>query len=316
MDAISQDLRDRVLESHDTENLSRKAIAERFKVSYSWIGKLLQRRRETGSTGAKPHTAHRQQAGADGRARGSGDGADRPTAGCDAERTAGSSERAAADGPEPLERQPVRTAGGSTAQKKSMHADERDTPRVMSLRRDYDQAATLIDPLRFVFYDESGCTTSMMRLVARAPAGVRVEGAVPDSNWKVTTILGAVRLDGVVDASTLDCAIDGDSFLAYVRQALAPALRPGDVVVMDNLGAHKVGGVRQAIEAVGATLLYLPPYSPDLNPIEKCWSKIKKLLRDAAARTREALGRAITDAFAAVTQRDLLNWFRHCGYVL
>jgi transposase len=154
----------------------------------------------------------------------------------------------------------------------------------------------------------------MTRLHARAPAGVRAEGAVPDSNWKVTTILGAVRLDGVVDVSTLECAIDGDSFLIYLRQIIAPALQPGDVFVMDNLAAHKVGGVRQAIEAAGARLLYLPPYSPDLNPIEKCWSKIKKLLRDAAARTRQALGQAITDAFAAVSSQDLLNWFRHCGY--
>jgi len=187
---------------------------------------------------------------------------------------------------------------------------------VTGLRRDYGQATALIDACRFVFYDESGCTTSMTRLYARAPAGVRATGAVPDSNWKVTTILGAVRLDGVVDASTLDCAIDGESFLAYVQQVLAPALRPGDVLVMDNLGAHKVSGVRQAVEAVGAMLLYLPPYSPDLNPIEQCWSKIKKLLRDAAARTKAALAEAIANAFAAVSKQDLLNWFRHCGYGL
>jgi transposase len=156
----------------------------------------------------------------------------------------------------------------------------------------------------------------MTRLRARAPSGSRAESSVPDSNWKVTTILGAVRLAGVVDASTLEHAINGDSFLVYVRQILAPALRPGDVVVMDNLAAHKVSGIRQAIEAVGAQLLYLPPYSPDLNPIEKCWSKIKKLLRDAAARTRQALAQAISDAFAAVNQQDLLNWFAGCGYKL
>jgi len=186
---------------------------------------------------------------------------------------------------------------------------------VIALRETFIQAIAGVDLERLVFFDESGATTCMTRLYGRAACGVRIEGAVPDSNWKVTTILGAVRLEGVVDGSTLTCAVDGESFLAYVQQALAPALRPGDVVVMDNLAAHKVSGVRQAIEAVGACLLYLPPYSPDYNPIEKCWSKVKQLLRDAAARSKETLGQAIADAFAAISQRDLQNWFRHCGYL-
>lgn len=138
--------------------------------------------------------------------------------------------------------------------------------------------------------------------------------AVPGGHWKVTTLIGAVRVGGVAAAVSVEAATDGPVFLAFVRDALVPALRPGDVVVMDNLGAHKVKGVREAIEGAGATLLYLPPYSPDLSPIELFWSKVKQALRAAAARTAEALGHAVRDAFAAVTTQDLRNWFRHCGY--
>ena len=184
-----------------------------------------------------------------------------------------------------------------------------------ALREEFAREVAGIDPARLVFHDESGCTTSMTRPFARAPSGERAEGSVPGGNWKVTTVLGAVRLDGVVAGATLDGATDGAGFVAYARDVLAPALRPGDVVVMDNLSSHKVAGVREAVEAAGAKLLYLPPYSPDYSPIENCWSKFKKRLRDAAARTAEDLGRAIADAFAAITHADLLNCFRHCGYL-
>ena len=182
------------------------------------------------------------------------------------------------------------------------------------LRRAYLADVARVAAERLVVVDESGCTTSMTRARARAPAGERAVDSVPGGRWKVTTMIGAVRRGGVAAAVTLEAATDGEAFLAFVREALAPALRPGDVVVMDNLGAHKVAGVREAIESAGARLLYLPPYSPDLSPIELCWSKVKKLLRDAAARTAEALARAITAAFAAITASDLANWFNHCGY--
>ena len=182
------------------------------------------------------------------------------------------------------------------------------------LRERFLAEVAAVDPGRLVFVDESGATTSMTRTRGRGERGVRVEGLVPGGHWKVTTMLGAVRLDGVAAATTVEAATDGPTFLAFVGQALAPALRPGDVVVMDNLGAHKVAGVREAIEAAGATLLYLPPYSPDLNPIEMCWSKIKALLRTAAARTAEALGAAIKAALEQVRVADLSGWFAHCGY--
>lgn len=183
-----------------------------------------------------------------------------------------------------------------------------------ALREAYLAEVAAVAAERLVVVDESGCTTSMTRTRGRAPRGRRVHDAVPGGHWKVTTLIGAVRVGGVAAAVSVEAATDGPLFLAFVRDALVPALRPGDVVVMDNLGAHKVKGVREAIEGAGARLLYLPPYSPDLSPIEPCWSKVKQALRSAAARTAEALGDAVQRAFRAVTQSDLANWFRHCGY--
>jgi transposase len=182
------------------------------------------------------------------------------------------------------------------------------------MRKQFLAEIVAIDPKHLVFVDESGATTSMTRTHARAERGVRVEGLVPGGHWKVTTMLGAIRRDGVAAVSSIDAATDGETFLSFVREALSPTLRRGDVVVMDNLSAHKVCGVRQAIEAQGARLLYLPPYSPDLNPIEPCWSKVKSRLRSLAARTTQALGQAIQDAFFQVTSDNLAGWFHHCGY--
>ena len=147
-----------------------------------------------------------------------------------------------------------------------------------------------------MFIDETWATTAMARRYGRARRGARVVGAVPHGRWKTTTLVAALRSDGLIAPCVFDGAINGARFLAYVEQALAPILRPGDIVVMDNLGAHKVKGVRQAIEAVGAALLYLPPYSPDLNPIEQAFAKLKALLRSAAAPTIDVLWRTIGQA--------------------
>ena len=140
-----------------------------------------------------------------------------------------------------------------------------------------------------MFLDETWATTNMARRYGRAPRGQRVVDAVPHGHWRTTTVVAALRAEGIVAPLVLDGAIDGPAFLAYVEQFLAPALRPGDVLVMDNLGSHKVAGVREAVEARGASLLHLPPYSPDLNPIEMAFAKLKALLRSEAARTVEAL---------------------------
>jgi transposase len=161
-----------------------------------------------------------------------------------------------------------------------------------------------------IFLDESGVTTSMTRLYARRPDGCRVHEATPGGHWKIMTILAAMRLRGITAAMTIEEATDGDIFLAYVEQVLCPTLAAGDVVVMDNLGAHKVNGVEDLIHARDAEVLYLPPYSPDLNPIEKAWSKIKQLLRSRRPRTTEALEQDIAYAINQVTPEDAQAWFR------
>jgi transposase len=154
----------------------------------------------------------------------------------------------------------------------------------------------------------------MTRLYARCPGGPRIHETTPGSHWKILTILGAMSTRGMIATMTIEEATDTDIFLAYLDHVLCPQLRPGDLVVMDNLSSHKVKGVRERIEAAGAELLYLPPYSPDLNPIEKAWSKLKLLLRSAKARTSEVLDQAITDLLPQITPDNAQAWFRFSGY--
>lgn len=144
----------------------------------------------------------------------------------------------------------------------------------------------------------------MTRRYGRAPSGQRVCEGVPAGRWRTPTVLGAIGVSGWVATMTIEAATDGDIFLAWLEQALCPQLRPGQVVAMDNLAAHKVDGVRQLITATGAQLRYLPPYSPDFNPIEKCWSQVKQRLRAAKARTLEALEQALADALVSVTPQN------------
>ena len=171
-----------------------------------------------------------------------------------------------------------------------------------------------LDPERLVFIDESGTSTKMARAYGRALRGERCRAPVPHGHWKTTTFVGALRLSGVTAPMTLNGAMNGPAFLAYVEQVLVPTLCPGDIVIMDNLPAHKPMAVREAIEAVGAELRFLPPYSPDFNPIELAFSKIKALLKKAAARTVEHLWDAIRDAIDAVTSDDCRSFFTATGY--
>lgn len=154
----------------------------------------------------------------------------------------------------------------------------------------------------------------MARLYGRAPRGERCRAPVPHGHWKTTTFVGGLTLDGVTAPMTIDGAMTGTAFLAYVEKVLAPTLRPGDIVVLDNLPAHKPAAIREAIEAVGAAMLFLPPYSPDFNPIELAFSKIKALLKKAAARTVHSLWEAIRDAIDAVSPNDARSFFTACGY--
>jgi transposase len=173
-----------------------------------------------------------------------------------------------------------------------------------------------IDPAQLIFLDESGVTTEMTRRYGRARRGERVGEGVPCGHWRTLTVLGAIGVSGWIATMTIESATDGDVFLAFVEQVLCPQLQPGNVVVMDNLPAHKVDGVRQFIEKRGARLHYLPAYSPDFNPIEMCWSKFKQFLRRARARTLPVLQLAVADALTAVTSHDIRACFRHCGYAL
>jgi transposase len=166
------------------------------------------------------------------------------------------------------------------------------------------------------FIDESGVNLAMTRLYGRAPKGVRVSGSVPQNYGQNVTMLAALGNHGLHAMMTVEGATDAAVFRAYVKHVLGPTLRPGDIVVLDNLRAHKAVGIQQMLARRRVRLLYLPPYSPDLAPIEPCWSKVKTALRKAKARTRAALDGAIAEALAAITETDARGWFLHCGYAL
>ena len=171
-----------------------------------------------------------------------------------------------------------------------------------------------LKPEHLVFIDETWTKTNMTRLRARGRRGQRVIGTAPHGHWKTSTFLAGLRHDRIVAPLVLDGAINGRSFRAYVEQFLAPTLQPGDIVIMDNLPAHKVAGIEEAITAAGARLLYLPPYSPDLNPIEMAFSKLKAILRKAAERNVDALWNRIGTALDDFTPNECSNFFRHAGY--
>jgi len=165
-----------------------------------------------------------------------------------------------------------------------------------------------------VFIDETWASTNMARTHGRAPQGKRLRAGAPHGHWKTTTFVAGIRTTGLVAPFVLDGPINRDAFEVYVAKVLVPDLRPGDVVIMDNLSSHKGPGVRKAIESAGARLLYLPPYSPDFNPIEKAFSKLKALLRKAAERTVEGLWTAIGRLLDAFTPSECANYFVACGY--
>jgi transposase len=236
-------------------------------------------------------------------------GAGRPKAGPRSARVAGR-----AEDQWPVDQHPASVAYAAAAwsatQKKSIHATERDTEANRIRRQAFVAELRTIAPEDLIYLDESGVSTQMARPYARAPRGQRVHATVPGGNWKMLTILGAMDHNGMLAAMTVEAATDSDVFFAYLENVLCPKLRPGHVVVMDNLSVHKVDGVRQRIEATGARVLYLPPYSPDLNPIEKLWSKLKKGLQNAAARTADALHDAVANLLPTITSRDAKAWFR------
>jgi transposase len=187
---------------------------------------------------------------------------------------------------------------------------------VAAARTAWRELAPTLSPADLVFVDESGVATDLARRYGRAPGGQRAHGAVPYGRWERLTILGALSLAGLVACMAVNGATDTDVMVAFTQHVLVPALRPGQIVVMDNLSPHKAPRVRRLIERAGCRLLFLPPYSPDFSPIEPAWSKLKTLLRGVGARTTDALHAALTTLVDAITTSDARGYFRHCGYAV
>ena len=199
-------------------------------------------------------------------------------------------------------------------EKKVLRASEQNRLDVAEARARWVVWRTGLDPDRLVFIDETWAKTNMTRPRGRSLQGTRLVSKTPHGHWKTTTLLAALRSEGITAPLVIDGSVNGDVFLAYVQQHLVPTLRRHDLVIMDNLSSHKRSGVREAIESVGASLVYLPPYSPDFNPIELAFSKFKWLLKSAATRTVEDLWAACGKLLDQFTHTECRNYFSHCGY--
>lgn len=195
-----------------------------------------------------------------------------------------------------------------------MSPAEQTRPDVADARDAFRKTIAHVNPANLVFLDESGIATNLVRLYGRAQRGERASGTAPYGRWERLTLFGALSVTGVCACMSLDGAADTDAMVAFVEQILTPALHPGQVVCLDNLNVHKAKQVQELIEAAGCTLLFLPPYSPDFNPIGQAWSKLKALLRGIGARTKDALNAALRDVLDAITANDARGWFTHCGY--
>lgn len=200
------------------------------------------------------------------------------------------------------------------AKKKTIEASERARDDIAEARRLWAALQAKLDVRRLIFLDETWIKTNMARLVGWAPRGERLIGRVPHGHWKTTTFLAGLRHDRIVAPLVVNGAIDGEIFRAWVEQALAPTLVPGDIVVADNLSSHKVAGVREAIEACGGTIMFLPAYSPDLNPIEQFFAKLKAALRRLAPRSREALYRDVALTLSNIAPTECTNYLANAGY--
>jgi transposase len=205
--------------------------------------------------------------------------------------------------------------GTTSASKKTLYAAEQKRADVARARRRWMREQGMFDPARLVFIDETSTNTAMVRLRGRAPRGERLVDYAPHGAWKTITFVGGLRQRGMTAPFVIEGAMNGPMFLAYVKQCLVPTLKRGEIVLMDNLPVHKVAGVAEAIEAAGATLIYLPKYSPDFNPIELAFSKLKAHLRKAAEHTIPRLLRRIGRVVTDFSARECRNFFRHAGYV-
>ena len=308
---LSQDLRSRLIAAVEG-GMSRRAAAERFGVAVATAIRWVRTFRTTGTTAAKPK------------------GGDRRSHRIEAYRgiilaaVEAQVDLTLVELSEMLRREHGAKFAPSTLWrfldrhamtfKKAAHASEQERPDVAARRQAWFDAQPDLDPERLVFIDETGASTKMARLRGRAKRGQRCRAPVPHGHWKTTTFTGALRLSGMTAPMVLDGPMTREAFRAYVEQVLVPTLRPGEIVIMDNLSAHKPASVRAVTESAGATLRYLPQYSPDFNPIENAFAQLKAILRKTAARSIENLWNAIRDALPAFTPTECANYFTAAGY--
>ena len=308
---LSNDLRERLVSAVDS-GLSRRSAARRFGVAASTAIKWVNRWRRTGDVGPRPqggdHRSHRIEAHAEEILALVDETPDITLGEIAAHLDAGHGLTVAQSTVwRLLDRH------GMTF-KKTAHACEQQRADVLRRRQAWFDAQPDLKPERLVFIDETGASTKMARRYGRAPRGERCQTPVPHGHWKTTTFVGALRLEGMTAPMVLDGAMHGAAFLAYVEQVLVPTLKPGDIVVMDNLPAHKPIAVRTAIEVAAAELRFLPPYSPDFNPIEMAFSKLKAFLKKTAARTVDDLWDAIAQGIDTFTPTECENYFAAAGY--
>ena len=312
----SGDLRRRVVAAALDERQSRGSVARRFAVGRSTVYRWVEAAREEGRLEAKPMRGGPEPTIRDA----SGDALKRLVTADNHLTLAEYRDRLAAE--VGVRVHPGRWAGpssasGSRAKKKTLRAAERDEAEIAAEREGWREATAGIAPARLVFLDESAALTNLTRTHARSPRGERARGSAPGGRWERVTILGALGVEGIVAAMGITAATDGAVFHAYLERVLLPELRrvkPDAVLVMDNLGAHKAEPVRELLAASGFAYRYLPRYSPDLNPIEPAWAKVKSLLRKAAARTVDGLHAALGPALDTITAQDARGFFRHAGY--
>lgn len=304
MTVYSMDLRLRVLADCDA-GMKTKQVAEKYRVSRTWVRSLKQRRRETGNIEpGVPTGRHRK--------------IDREQLAALVRQWPDATlvelrDRLGVDC-SPSAIWMALDAMRITFKKKMLRAAEQDRPDVAEQRERWKAWQIGLDPERLVFIDETWASTKMTRLYGRAPRGERVIEAVPHGHWKTTTLIAALDYSGMRCSMTLDGAVNMLAFEAFVEQVLVPVLRPGDLVVMDNLSSHKGERTPRLIREAKAELVYLPPYSPDLNPIELTFSKIKQALRSLSLRTVELLWNTMQAVLDRITLSDAKGCFRHCGY--
>jgi len=307
MSPYSNDLRIRILEARQSGETTAEVV-ERFGVCGAFVRRLCQRFRETGSVAPKPH----------------GGGPARKLAGHEDARRQAVREHPDATPAEHRDRLKLPASRVAvwrtmrrlrlTRKKTAVRAAEQDRPDVAAARREWPAKLAGVSPDDVAFPAETGANTAMQRTHGSGPVGERVVAAAPFKRWRGVTFVGALTSAGLAAPRALDGARTGAWFTAYVEQALVPALRPGMVVVMDNLPCHKVDGIAAAIRTAGCRLEYLPPYSPDLNPIENAFSKLKRLLRDWAARATGGIYEALRQISPRFQPAECRNDFRHCGY--